>query len=321
MTYRNSLQGRFVATGYPAVGMLVVSLFLWALSAVRGVGWGCTLPVLWEMGDIASRAISLLAYVAAAFVLGNMYLFERRVPFLPAVFMWLTAVLPFVQPCHMCAISLLLLLIAVVQLLECDRSANPQRVIYGAFAMLTASSLVAAQLLLLLPLFVAYIFVARVARASGIAAALLGVLTPLWLLWGGIYVFPPMEVLVLPAKQSLAAIVPFTGLCLPPLLCASLAMEVLVLVVAASIYATSSYPAKPLLRRRLLFLLMLDAYMLLLTLVFPHDSLLFLVWRMPVVAVMASYVFSMKVTKVSNIYFVSLNVAWLLIAVICLWMG
>ena len=321
MTYRNSLQGRFVATGYPAVGMFVVSLFLWALSAVRGVSWGCTLPVFWELGDIASRAISFSAYVVVAFVLGNMYLFERRVQWLPALFMWLTAVLPFVQPCYMSALSLLLFLFSVALLLECGREAEPVRVIYGAFALLAFSSLLSAQLVLLLPLFVVYQFVARVASARGLAAALLGVLTPFWLLGGVIYVYPSLGVLLLPAKLCFTRLVPFTELCLPPLLYAVLAIEVVVTVVTAYIYATSSYPAKPLLRKRLLFLLLLNVYLLLLTFVFPQECLLFLVWRMPGVAVMASYAFSMKVTKVSNIYFVSLNVAWLLVAFVCLWIG
>ena len=97
MTYRNSLQGRFVATGYPVAGMLFVSIFLWIVGVVLGSYGYSTLSVFGQVSDAVGRVLSFAAYGIVALVLNNIYLFERRVAWLPLVFFWLTAVQPLVQ--------------------------------------------------------------------------------------------------------------------------------------------------------------------------------------------------------------------------------
>lgn len=315
MTYSKSLQGRFVATGYPAVGVLFVSAFLWILGAVLGDG---------ECGTLSSlvvRSLSLAAYCGVALLLGGLYLFERRVHYLPAVFLWLTALFPFMQTAWLPALSLLLLVLAVARLFACGGECGHERTLFGAFALLSLAMFLCVQSAFLLPLFVAYMFISRATGARNFVAALLGVLAPFWLLGGVVWLFPSFEVIFLPLKASIEALDAFPASPTPTVFYALLAVEVLVWAVALYIYIALSYPAKQLLRRRLLFVLLLNLFMMLLSLVFAGDSLLFLVWRAPWVAVLASYAFSLKVTRLTNFYFVSLNAAWLLIAFICLWIG
>ena len=320
MTYRNTLQGRFVATGYPAVAMFFVSMFLWALGVALGINECPTHSFFGDAVGVAAPFLSFIAYCAVAFVLNNIYLFERRVPYLPAVFMWLTAVLPLLHPDFITAISCLLLVLSVTRLFVCCQETGQERAVFGAFALLVSSSFLFAQLLLVLPLFFAYLSISRMANVRNFMAALLGVLAPCWLVVGAVYVYPPLEVLFVPLKSYLAGINMF-GCALPRIFYAVTVVEVVVWAVAVYVFATTLYPAKPLLRRRMLFLFLLNFYLLLLSFVFSGECLLFLAWRLPGVAVFSSYAFSLKVTRVSNIYFVSLNVAWLLLALLCLWIG
>ena len=321
MTYRNSLQGRFVATGYPAAGMAFVSIILWAAAALFAIDGYNPLPGILPLGFWSSRLLSLVLYVLAALLLGQLYVLERRAQWLPSLFMWFTAVFMFVQPCYTVALSVLLLLLSVAQLLSCVADKGQERAVFGAFAMLSFSSLLCVQSVLLLPMFFAYMFISRVTGWRNFMAALLGVATPWWLLLGTVYMFPSLSVMLQPLSSSGEALVSFTGFSCPPVFYAWVAVEFVVWAVATYIFASSFYPAKTLLRRRFLFFILLNVYLMLLTFAVPHNFLLFLVWRMPGLAIMASYIFAMKVTKLSNIFFISLNAVWLLIAFVCLWIG
>lgn len=321
MTYSKSLQGRFVATGYPAAGMAFVSLLLWAFGALFGVGDCCLLPDVLGLGYWGSRLLSLFLYASVAFMLGSLYILERRAQWLPSLFFLLPAVFMFVQPCYATALSLFLLLLSVMKLFQCVADKGQECALFGAFALLSFSSLLLVQIALLLPLFVAYMYIARIAGIRNLMAAFLGVFTPYWLLLGVVYAFPSAGILLLPLKASFAQLTSFAGGEYPSLFLAWVAMEVIVWMVATYIYVSSFYPAKPLLRRRFLFVILLNVYLMLLSFAIPHNFLLFLAWRMPGVAIMSSYVFAMKVTRWSNIYFILLNAAWLSIAFVCLWNG
>ena len=72
---------------------------------------------------------------------------------------------------------------------------------------------------------------------------------------------------------------------------------------------------------RLLFVILLNLFMWLLAWVLPQDFFLLLAWRLPGAAIMASYVFAVKVTRLANIYFIVLNTLLIFIAACCLWIG
>lgn len=322
MTYSNTLQGRFVATGYPAAAMLFVSLLLWVGGYLCSVGSGSTTLASFGLdffGDLFSRAVSLLSYICAALLLNHIYLFERRVPYLPHIFLWLVSVQMFLHPDCVIAPTLLFFLLAAAQLMSCSQEQGQQRVVYGAFAILSFSSLFFLQFIYLFPLFLIYLWVGNVYSAKNLFAALLGVATPYWLLFGTLFVAPSLDGLLLPQKMGLLNLLTPATLSFSLQQLVTLATEMLVLVVAVSLFFTSSLPAKPLLRRRLLFVFITNVYLLLFSFALPQDYALLLAWRLPGDAVMAVYVFSMRVTRLSNIYFIVLNILWLVTALLCLW--
>ena len=301
--------------------MAFVSLLLWGVSALLGVGDYNLLPDVLGLGYWGSRLLSLFLYAAVAFMLGSLYILERRAQWLPALFLWLSAVFMVVQPCYATALSLLLLLLSLMRLFQCVADKGQECTLFGAFALLSFSSLLFVQFAFLLPLFIAYMSISRIARGRNFLAAFLGVVTPYWLLFGAVYAFPSAGVLLLPFKASLAQTAFFVGGEYALSFYVWLAIEVAVWLVATYVYVSSFYPAKPLLRRRFLLIILLNAYLMLLSFAIPHNFLLFLVWRMPGVAIMSSYLFAMKVTRLSNICFILLNAAWLSITFICLWNG
>ena len=325
MTYKNSLQGRFVGSVTLVIVMFVASLLLWGAGALLGI---CSAtPTLLSaagfdyVGDFVARFLSLLALLSAALVLNHIHLFERRVHWLSPLFIWVASVLMFIHVDYISSLSVLLLVLSLAQLFTCVQETGQERAIFGAFAVLSFSSLFLLQFICLLPLFVLYLFMARVSRARNLLAALLGAVTPWWLLLGLYYVFPSLEILLLPARVCYEILITAASLSFSLPLLVVTGMELLVMVVAVGCFAVSSSPAKPLLRRRLLFIMLLNIYLMVLSFLLPQDYLLLLMWRLPGVAVMLSYTLSMRVTRISNLYFIFLNIVWLSIAIICLWIG
>ena len=324
MTYNKSLQGRFVAAGYPAATMLVVAALLWLAGGWGEMGGVRTFPDtigLDFVGDIPARAISLLSYVAAAFILGNLYLFEKRLHWLSPVFLWVVSVMFFLHRDYLTALSVMAFVLVLAQVFYACRDVGDVRSLYGAFALLSFLSLFLLQFIYLLPLFLGFFLLTKARSVRGFFAALLGVITPYWMLWGVSFVFPQAFWLTLPLEASYLNIITPAAISLSPLLLFVQFMECVVWIAALVYFFNSSFPSKPLLRKRLLLFMCLNLYLWLLSWVVPQDYVLLLAWRLPGVAVMASYLFAVKITKFSNILFVLINVLWIIIAVWCLWIG
>ena len=49
------------------------------------------------------------------------------------------------------------------------------------------------------------------------------------------------------------------------------------------------------------------------------DFGLYYVWRMPGIAILASYVLTVKMNKFTNVYFVFINLLWLAVAALSIW--
>lgn len=304
--------------------MLVVALLLWLVGGFMGMsGVRSFLDTIGLnfVGDIPARAISLLSYVATAFILGHLYLFEKRLSWLSPVYMWVVSVMFFLHPDYMTALSVLPLVLTLAQIFYSCQEGADARSVYGAFALLSFSSLFLLEYIYLLPPFLVFFLLSKASCLRGFFAALLGVITPFWLLWGAEYLFPQAFWLTLPLKASYLNIVTPAAITLSPLMCFVLFMEAVVWLSAFIYFFASSFPSKPLLRKRFMFLMLLNLYMWLLSWVVPQDFVLLLAWRLPGVAVMASYLFAVKITKVSNILFVFINVLWITIATWCLWIG
>ena len=93
-----------------------------------------------------------------------------------------------------------------------------------------------------------------------------------------------------------------------------------VLLPAIYVFVGSASPSKPLLRRRLSFIIVANIYLLLLSGIIGGGAGFFYVCQLPFVAILASYLFAMKETKLSNVYFVLVNAMMLAIATHTLWL-
>ena len=89
MTYNKSLQVRFVSGRLTPVWLFTASLLLWVVRVVADAFLGAEMTFA---GYFVPLLLSLLCYVAATVILDVSFLFERRVRWLSAMFMWLAAV-------------------------------------------------------------------------------------------------------------------------------------------------------------------------------------------------------------------------------------
>lgn len=310
MTYSKSLQGYFVSGFYTPVILLVAALVVWILPP-----FFCEVPrqqfLGGTIGHIFSVVLSLLFYVLSSFLLYGLNIIERRVRWLPSMFVWLTAVYCSVECNVSNAFATLLFVASLFMLMSCQQSPDSARYIYSAFAMVGLSSLLQAEFFYLVPAFALFIFIANIFNIQSFFAALLGLLTPFWFVFGAVYVWPSLSWLLYPFGNGVAGIFNFGAFDFSLFAVAVIASILLVLLPAIVMFATSSTPSKPQLRRRMLFILLLNMYMLILGFVLPSSTELFSSLALPGVAVMATYILSFNVTKLSNCYFILVFLAWI----------
>lgn len=304
--------------------MLLAGIAVWVagfLLAPSGwdVQWCNLLPEL-EYG-IYAHIVSFLCYVAVAALLGNLMLFGQRVRWLATLFLWLVAVSLSLHTSVVIAFSTLLFMVAVAMLFACQPGEAQEGRLYTAFAFLGLAILLLPQFALLLPMFVAYMFIVNVFGFKRLLAAILGLATPFWLLYGGVYVFPDAEFLLFPFIAGVEHLFDFDIAEPTVLRVLLLIMELSVLLPAAAVFASSSVPGKPLLRRRLLFLMLTNIFLLLLSWLSEPLFALLYAWRMPGIAVFASYMFQIKVNKAYNIYFIYINILLSAVAAVSVWVN
>ena len=300
--------------------LLSCALALWLFVAVAGELKGDTSLAVDGIYSIAARVFSLLCYVMVAFILNSLRLFERRVGWLMSLFMWLAALSPFLNNNVLIAFSLLLLIASVAILFSCQFTAEHERALFMVFALMGAASLLVPVFVMLLPLFVAFTFFSNIITLKRALAMLLGLLTPFWLLFGVEYVYEPAKVLLsgmenfFVPENFFAALPPFHVLL-------SMAVELVVLIPASVMFFASSSSGKPLLRKRLLFVVMLNICLIIMSFVVPKEGVLLYACRVPGNAILMSYMFVQRITRFSNIYFIFVNLIWISLALYCLWMG
>lgn len=310
MTYSKSLQGYFVSGFYTPAMLLVAALVVWILPP-----FFCTVPqqhfLGGTIGHIFSVVLSLLFYVLSSFLLYGLNIIEHRVRWMPSMFVWLTAAYCSVECNVNNAFATLLFVASLFMLMSCQQSPDRERSLYSAFAMVGLSALLQAEFLYLVPAFVLFLFIANIFSLRGLFAALLGLFTPFWLVFGTVYVWPSLSWLSFPFDNGVAGVFNFGTFDFSLLAVAVIVSVLLVLLPATVMFATSSTPSKPLLRRRMSFILLLNMYMLILGFVLPSSTGLFSSLALPGVAVMATYILSFNVTKLSNCYFILVFLAWI----------
>lgn len=299
--------------------LLSCSLALWLFVAVLGelnVGAESNADL---SCNVVTRVLALLCYMSVALLLNSLHLFERRVSWLLSIYLWFMALSTFVQYDLNVALPSALLLVSLSVLFSCQLVQEPERRLFAAFFIIGSASFYIPLLFVFLPFMVAFTVMANVLTAKRFMAMLLGLVTPFWMVAGTAYVYSPASILFHRIGGFFASIP--VGLSLPPIhVMLFMAAELLSLVPAFAYFAVSSSPGKPLLRRRLLFVMVFNACTMLLSFVFHSQSELLYACTLPGTAIMFSYVFTLKMTRFSNIYFIFVNIIWIALASYCLWM-
>ena len=322
MTCKRTLHSRFASGRFTPVLLftfsllLMLSAFWYPASAVP-----VTLPAEPSfMGGLASRLLSTLFYAVSAILISGQTFFDRRVRWVGAFYMWMVAVLPFVNGNSTLALSSLLSVLAFVILFACQYKVNSMGLIYASFLVLGFQLFVTPFAIFLIPLYWAFCLYANISSPRGFVASLLGLATPFWLLLGTEYVLSDCNVLSNYISDGLSGTFRVSGNGSPTLFLILLGFALLLLLPSIVTFMGSVSPAKPLLRRRLSFIMMADAYLLLLCCLWGDGVFVFYSCSLFCQSVIASYIFSVKETKLIGVYFLFVNLIMVAIATQALWL-
>ena len=316
------MQGRFVSGKHTPVILLLLSLVAWvvgvfAVPAVQVQEWAAI--DLCSTGSLMANVMSLTCYVLSAFMLSSLYLSERRIHWLTALYIWIVSLSLFAHSNMVWAVSALLFMVLLTMLFMCQPSSRIEGSLFVAFALLGVASLLLPQFLLLIPLGVVYMLSVNIMSLKSFLAALLGFAAPFWLVYGTVYVYPAAEIILHPFNEGIGGLLTLSVAEPRPIRLLLTLMELGIILPAAVLFVGSSVPGKPLLRRRLSFVMLASVWMLILSWLYEEYFGLFYMWRIPLTAIIASYLFTLKVTKVTNIYFVFINILWLAVAALSIW--
>ncbi len=306
MIYNKSLQARFISGRLTPIWLFTASLLVWGLGVLVDACIGTELTF---KGYFTPLLLSLFCYIAATAILDVSYLFERRVRWLSAMFMWLTAVSFSMHDTGTEALAVLLLAIIVYKLFKCKQGEEAYYGLYSVFSIVGCAYMIFPQFLLLLPIFAIYASIALMTGIRGIFAILLGFFTPYLIISGTNYIFPE----IIPDFLSGNNIEQLLTLSITvPTMVQFVAMilHIAILIPFAVIFFNSPVPGKPYLRRRLTFLIYLNILLLTLTLFYNKDFSLFYTMSLPSIAVMMGYIFTIKISKPMNWFFIIINILW-----------
>ena len=318
MIYNRTLQGRFVSGRHTSLVLLLFSAAVWCIGlflnsrpeSICWPGYSFSLP-----GEFLSAAIPLLCYVAVGFVLVSFHLHESRIHWLAPLYLFVVAVSMSIHYDVVAAISTLLFMLLMRELLACQPGEGAAGSLFTAFALLGLLSFLMPQFISLLPLLLVYISIVNMSGIKNVMAAVLGLLLPFWLLFGTMYVWPGITGAI-PSWSSYLAAMDFPAIAeMTPLRILALVMELGIMLPVIALFARSSVPSKPHVRKKFLFVMIVNAWLLLLSCISAPNFGLFYAWRVPGIAVMASYLFSLKVTRFSNVYFILVFLFWIVMAV------
>lgn len=317
MTYNNgkTLQRGFVTGKYTLTALLAGSSLIWlasmlfcreATSAAMLFSFG--MPV-W-LSDLASFAV----YVLAAVIINSFVVLEGRVSWLGGLYMWLSALSFSLVSNIQSAVSALMLVLLYAVVLSCYQRENVQKWVFTSSALLASFSLLEPRFLYLLPVCLIYWATTSVLGLRNILAALFGLITPFWLYCGVVLLQPDYNNLLPMVPDRLYSLFNGCSFALSLPVVPHLAVELLILLITTSVFVQSTTPAKPIMRKMFAFFVFAGYYLLFLSLFRADDFSLLFAWRLPGIAIMVAFLFSVKFNKSFNLLFVFINVLWLLLA-------
>lgn len=324
MTYNsgNTLQKRFVNGKYTLTTLLAGSLIMWLAGMLF---LGNRDAVLFSQPVVSYTwlpyLISFIVYIVVAFIVNSFVIIEGRISWLGGLVMWLAALSFSIHDnAPLCLSSLMQVLLFAVTL-SCYQRNDVQKWIFAAFAFISFLSLFNHCYLYLLPLLFVYIAMTATFCIRNIAAAIIGAVTPQWILLGAISLLPNYSYLMEDYIRGFNELFPF-DMTMPsfPILMQAV-LELFVLITSLSVFVRSTSPAKPLMRKMFIFFVVTGFYLLLLSFFVSEYSEMLYVWRLPGLAIMMAYLFSVRLTKTFNVIFIILNVLWVILSAVNVWYG
>ena len=322
MTCNRTLLGCFASGRHTPILLFVFSLLLmlsafWLPASVLPAQLPMEPPYL---EGVASRFVSALLYAVSAMVISTQKFFDRRVRWVGSLYLCMVAIMLFANGNSMLALSSLLFVLSLVVLFACQYSRNSVSLLFTAFMVLGSIIFVTPFALYLLPLYLVFCFFVNIFSLRGLLASILGLLTPFWLALGTEYVLSGNGVLANNVLVGLKGLFSFSASENSLLYIMLLAFALILMLPAVIKFIGSALPAKTFLRRRLSFIMVADAYLLLLCCFVGDVAVMFYFWHLPFLAVLAAYLFSGKETKLMNVYFIFINIVMVAIATQSLWL-
>ena len=322
MTYNSgsTLQKRFVTGRFTLAVLLSGALLLWVVCALSGVSNGADdVNVLLLLPRWLRCALSFAVYMAVAYIANSFVLIEGRAPWLGGVLMWLTGLCFFVQESLFLPLSLLALTVVLSVLLSCFRRPDVQLWVYSAFAMLSSLVFFVPAAVYIFPLALVYMATTSVLGIRNILSALLGLFTPVWILYCLSFVSGGVGAFYGASLQNIADAVQLSLLQPTPYRVMLLVAEAVVMLPCAVVFARSGSPAKPLMRKMLTFFIMAGIFLWALSFVRGNDFSLLFTWRLPSLSIMMTYLFTLKMNRFTNIYFILVNILYIAVAAVGIW--
>ena len=267
------------------------------------------------------RPAAFVMYAAAAFLMSSYMILDRRISWQPSIMLWFTAVCFNMQPDVMSAFTMLAFTLAIGLVFRCDTVPDARRQLFSLFAAATTFAVFFPQFVIVLPMLLIYPAMSGKLGGQSFMAALLGVATPVWLFGGLIYLFPGLLTLLEGHKEHIEGLLHISKVELTLPVLTMLAAELVIMVPAIARFALSASSEKVRLRRRMLFCIMLDIVLWAAGWWRAELFSLFFIWRLPLLSLLAAYIFPVLPQKTSNIYLLSTLLLWLSAAIIELWIG
>lgn len=300
--------------------LLGASVVLWLVGMLFGFPVNDVCVFGLQIGNVVSRGITFACFAIAAAMLSSWYLFDRRIHWFLSLVFFLPSVSLFVHGCPEQAFSLLFSLLVQYRLFSCNQGEDNRYGMFTSFALFGLSTMLFPSCIMLLFPFVLYITMSSLVRVKELFSILLGLLTPYWFLFGFDYIFPGI------ALWDDFVTAPFAYIASPAMRLPSLynvllvAFELLVLVPFCLLFARSATPGKPFLRKRLNYFAILELYLIVVSLLYSHDFLLYYIWSLPIMGIMLAYIFSLGITRFSRIYFIVVGIALMAMIPLGLWL-
>lgn len=204
---------------------------------------------------------------------------------------------------------------------RCDAVADARKQMFGLYVAATMFTVLFPQFTVVLPLLLIYPAMSGKLSRKSFLAALLGVATPVWLIGGCAYLYPELLTLLDSHKEHVAEVLQTSEIELTLPVLARAVAELVIMVPAIAHFALTATIGRVHLRRRMLFCIVLDVALWVAGWWCSGLYSLFFIWRLPLLSLLAAYIFPVLPQKTSNIYMLSALFLWLSAAVIGLWIG